>query len=83
MSDLNDYFNPPRIRIAAYLLARDEDCCTRPLAKHLLDWSLSLVKGGMTAQHSGDCTKESHSCIRCIADAALADADAIIALTSG
>jgi hypothetical protein len=80
VSDLSDYFNPPRVKIAAFLLARDESCVSGPVSDYLKKWGMVCVKVGMTADHSGDCTKESHACGRCIADKALADADEILRL---
>lgn len=80
MSELSDFFNSPRIRIAAFLLARDEACVSKPVPEELIQWATALVKTGAQQKHSGDCTKESHSCIRCTADRATRDADAILAL---
>jgi len=63
--------------VAAFLLARDEEYAVTP---NMLQWAKTLIDHGRNAEHSGDCTKESHACGRCIADKALADAAAIIAL---
>ena len=81
--ELSEYFNPSRIRIAAFLLARDESCVSKPVPADLISWAINLVKAGMTSNHSGDCTKESHSCVRCTADRALRDADSILAFANG
>lgn len=80
MSDINNHFNPPRVLIAAFLLARDESDTGNPVPDYLKQWGLQCVKVGMTAEHSGDCTKESHACGRCIADHVLRDADDILAM---
>lgn len=60
-----------RDEIAAMLLNRDEDWCG-------LSYGRKIVAEGQSAEHSGDCTKECHTCVRCQADRALADADRII-----
>jgi hypothetical protein len=72
-----------REEIAAFLLARDE-ADTNVLVPHgLILWARNLLTNGKDAAHSGDCTNECHSCIRCTADRALRDADAILAVTPG
>jgi len=68
---------PSRDRIAAFLLARDEEYSATP---HLLAWADKLIQEKKDAAHSGDCTGESHTCHRCTADRALADADRVIAM---
>lgn len=77
---LADYFNPLRLKIAAYLEARDEEDINKPISQHLIDWATQNIKVGMGAEHKGDCTKESHSCMRCAADRALAQADEVLAI---
>jgi hypothetical protein len=66
-----------RNEIAAYLLARDEDYAVTP---QMMQWARTLIGAGMSREHSGDCTHESHACNRCIAEKAIMDADAILAL---
>lgn len=80
-SDLQSYFNPARVQVAAFLLARDEADTHLPVPENLIQWATQLVKTGIQAEHSGDCTHESHACNRCIADRALHHADAILALS--
>ncbi len=66
-----------REQIAAILVASwhaEED---RPS-----EWALQFVITHGGAEHDGDCTDQIHSCLRCEADAAKRDADAILALVS-
>lgn len=66
-----------REEIAAFLLARDEDEFN---PERFMDWARNLIEAGKREKHSGDCTKESHSCVVCGANTALANADRILAL---
>lgn len=66
MSDLN-----LRDQVAATLMDRDE-------GGGCLNWALEFIQEHQAATHCGDCTKESHACLRCQCDRVLADADAII-----
>lgn len=66
-----------REAIAAFLLARDEDEFN---PEQFMDWARNLIEAGKREKHSGDCTKESHSCVVCGANTALANADRILAL---
>jgi hypothetical protein len=61
----------PRERIAAFLLARDE-------GGDVIAWAEKFVRENRDAPHSGDCTKESHACNRCIVDRAMADVELIM-----
>lgn len=67
-----------REKVAAFLLARDENYAATP---HMLAWAEKLIRDCKDAEHDGDCTNKSHTCHRCTADQALDDADKIIALT--
>lgn len=69
-----------REEIAAFLLARAEEDIAVPVSDHLLDWARICLRHGAGAIHSGDCTKESHSCSRCLHDRLMAHADQLIAL---
>lgn len=68
-----------REEIAAFLLARDGADTNVPVPHGLILWAHNLLTNGKDAAHSGDCTNECHSCVRCTADRALRDADAILA----
>ena len=41
------------------------------------------IMAALTEQHSGDCTRESHTCSRCHAERLLRDADDLLALARG
>ncbi len=65
-----------RVEIAALYYAWGEGMKPPPV-----DWAKGNIVYSRAAVHSGDCTKESHACSRCLADDALAFADAVLALT--
>ena len=64
-----------RWEVAAMLLDRDE-------GGNLMVWARRQILAGKDAIHDGDCTKQCHSCQRCQADRAFADADRIIAFVT-
>ncbi len=65
-----------RVEIAALYYAWGEGMKPPPV-----EWARGNIIHSRAAVHSGDCTKESHTCSRCLADDALAFADAVLALT--
>lgn len=69
-----------RLKVAAYIVARDEEDINKPVSQHLIDWATTLIKAGIGAKHAGDCTKESYSCMRCATDRAFAHADEVLAI---
>jgi len=71
-----------RIAVAEYLLARDEADGNVPVPHGLILWARNLLANGKDAVHSGDCTNECHSCVRCTADRALRQADEVLALAA-
>ena len=71
-----------REEIAAFLVARDDAYIAEGITPNLMDWARKQISNGRDAIHSGDCTKESHSCIRCSYEIAMRDADALLALSS-
>lgn len=60
-----------REEVAAHLLDRDEG------GEHLA-WARAFVMDARDAAHDGDCTNKCHTCVRCLTDQALQDADRLI-----
>lgn len=58
--------------VAALLLDREE-------GGGVLVWARDVIAAGINAKHDGDCTNQSHACLRCGADEAIKDARHIIA----
>ena len=62
--------------LAAWLLNRDDRLDLDN------EFGVNMIQGGGSQKHDGDCTKQSHSCLRCIADEATADANALLSAIS-
>jgi hypothetical protein len=63
--------------LAAWLLGRDEAGTIGEIGYYAKHFAERLPRW-LSERHSGDCTKESHSCARCIAERAYGEADALI-----
>lgn len=72
-----------REELAAMLLARDEAEYDKPIPERLIQWGRVCIAAGKDAKHSGDCTNESHTCGRCLADWTLKQAEQILAMLNG
>jgi hypothetical protein len=64
--------------IAAWLLGRDEASAADEIDHYARHFAGCLPRW-INDHHSGDCTKESHSCVRCIAERTYADTNDLIA----
>lgn len=64
--------------LAAWLLALEDASMYEPVPASLVEHGRRYVHAGLTEKHSGDCTKECHTCVVCSTSDAIAKAKQIL-----
>jgi hypothetical protein len=54
--------------LAAWLCALEDAECHKPIPESLIEHGRRYIYAGVTEEHCGDCTKQSHSCVVCGTD---------------